>query len=189
MLGLRGPLGAFLIPPRVLRPLAHSGAVRAAFRFLTRWQVALVAFVGSIAVWHVPGAYQAALEQQWLHNLEHLSFALAGALLWLQIVDPARRNELSRSGRVYLGLTVLAAVHLVVDPILLTDGVRYGVYAAQDERLLGLSATADQHWAAVLMTVEELLVLGTAILVLAWPLLLRLTSPSPSPSPPPPDAE
>lgn len=176
MLGLRGPLGAFLIPPRVLRPLARNGAVRAAFRFLTRWQVALVAFVGSIAAWHVPGAYEAALEHQWLHDLEHLSFAFAGALLWLQIIDPGRRNELSRVGRVYLGLTVLAAVHLVVHPILLTGGVRYGVYAHQDERLLGLSATADQHWAAVLMTVEELLVLGTAILVLAWPLLLRLTS-------------
>lgn len=180
MLGLRGPLGAFLLPAPLLGPLARNRAVRAAFRFLTRWQVALAAFVGSIAVWYVPGAYEAALEHQWLHDLEHLSFAVAGALLWLQLVDPARRNELSRAGRAYLGLAALGAVHLVVHPILLTGGVRYGVYARQDERLLGLSPSSDQHWAAVLMTAEELLVLGTAILVLAWPLLLRLTSPAES---------
>lgn len=177
MLGLRGPLSAFLLPARVLRPLARSAAVRVAFRFLTRWQVALAAFVGAVAAWHIPGAYEAALEHRWLHNLEHLSFAVAGALLWLQLVDPARRGELSRLGRIYLGLTVLVAVHLVVHPILLTGGVRYGVYARQPVRLLGLSAAADQHWAAVVMTGEELLVLGTALVVLAWPLLRTVTGP------------
>ena len=96
LLGLRGPIGAFFIPARVLRPLAHNRAVRTAFHFLTRWWVALVAFIAAIAGWHVAAAYEAALEHQWIHDLEHLSFAVAGGLLWLQLVDPARREELSR---------------------------------------------------------------------------------------------
>lgn len=177
MLGLRGPIGAFLIPAPVLRPLAHNGVVRDVFHFLTRWWVALIAFVTAIAAWHVPSDYKAALEHQWLHDLEHLSFAVVGALLWYQLVDPARREELSRKGRALLGIGVLASVHLIVHPILLSGGVRYAVYARQDERLGGISALSDQHWAAVLMTVEEVLVLGTAIVVVAWPLLLGLSSP------------
>ena len=83
---------------------------------------------------------------------------------------------LQRKGRALLALTVLLAVHLIVHPILLSGGVRYGVYARQDERLLGLSALADQHWAAVLMTGEEVLVVGAALVILAWPLLLAFGS-------------
>ena len=55
-------------------------------------------------------------------------------------------------------------------------------HMGQHQLLLDLSPTADQHWAAALMTVEEMLVLGTVILVLAWPLLLKLTS-APPPAP------
>lgn len=174
MLGLRGPIGAFFIPAPVLGPLARNRGVRAVFGVLTSWWVALVAFVVTIAVWHVPSNYDAALRQQWLHDLEHLSFAVAGALLWLQIVDPARRGHLSRKLRALLVIGVLAAVHLIVHPILLSGGVRYSVYARQDERLGGISALSDQHWAAVFMTAEEVLVLGAAILVLVWPMLTTL---------------
>ena len=176
MLGLRGPIGAVFIPAPLLRPLAHSRPVRAVFHFLTQWWVALVWFIAAIAAWHVAGAYEAALEQQWLHDLEHLSFAMAGGLLWYQLVDPARRSTLQRKGRSLLALTVLLSVHLIVHPILLSGGVRYGVYARQDERLFGLSALADQHWAAVLMTGEEVLVVGAALVILAWPLLLAFGS-------------
>ena len=134
LLGLRGPIGAFFIPARVLRPLAHNRAVRTAFHFLTRWWVALVAFIAAIAGWHVAAAYEAALEHQWIHDLEHLSFAVAGGLLWLQLVDPARREELSRQGRALLALTVLLSVHLIVHPVLLSGGVRYKAYARPDEQ-------------------------------------------------------
>lgn len=185
MLGLRGPIGVFLLPAPVLRPLARSRAVRAVFRVVTSWWVAVVLFVAVIATWHVPSMYEAALETQWIHDLEHLSFAVAGALLWLQLVDPARRGKLSRTARAVLALGALAAVHLIVHPILLTGGVRYEAYELQDERLGGLSPLADQHWAAVFMTVEEVLVLGAAIIVLAWPALVRATAPRPAEEPEP----
>ena len=176
MLGLRGPIGAFFIPAPVLGPLARNRAIRTVFHVLTRWWVALGIFVAAVAAWHVPRNYEAALEHQWLHDLEHLSFAVAGALLWLQIVDPARREELSRKSRAVLVIAVLAAVHLIVHPILLTGGVKFKVYALQDERLFGMSALSDQHWSAVFMTTEEVLVLGAAIVVLAWPMLTRLSA-------------
>lgn len=175
MLGLRGPIGAFLIPAPVLGPLARNRAIRFVFHVLTRWWVALGGFIAAVAAWHVPRSYEAALEHQWIHDLEHLSFAVVGALLWLQIVDPARREELSRKSRAVLVIAVLAAVHLIVHPILLTGGVKYRIYALQDERLFGMSAVSDQHWSAVFMTTEEVLVLGAAILVLAWPMLTRLS--------------
>ena len=39
-------------------------------------------------------------------------------------------------------------------------------YVAQPDRLLGLSPVADQHWAAWVMTIEQLLAFGTLTLLL-----------------------
>ena len=47
----------------------------------------------------------------------------------------------------------------------------YAAYRNQPVRLLGLSPLADQHWAAVLMSGEQLLTLGGFAVVLLWPYL------------------
>jgi cytochrome c oxidase assembly factor CtaG len=134
LVALRGPLTFFFLPGRVLRPLARVGALRSFLRFLLRPKVSFAIWAAVLAGWHYPAAYDYVLDHQVVHDLQHVTFVLAGVLVWTQLVDPARRRELRYPGRI-----------------------------AQDERLLGLSPLGDQRLAGVVMMVEQAVTLGTCV--------------------------
>lgn len=161
LVALRGPLAFFLLPPAALRPLARLGALRSALRFLLKPKVSLAFWGAVVASWHVPAAYDAVLSRPALHDLEHGSFVLAGFLVWSQLVDPARRGELRVGGRIFLAVVLFACGQVLADVLLFSFHPLYPAYAAQDERLLGLSALTDQKLAGAVMMAEQLLTLGT----------------------------
>jgi cytochrome c oxidase assembly factor CtaG len=169
IVAIRGPLTFFLLPPAVLGPLARMERLRAFLRVLLRPAVAFVFWAVVIAAWHVPAAYDYALTHQTVHDLEHLSFVVAGVLVWAQLVDPARRAELSRAGRLALAVAVFAAGQVLADVLIFSLRPLYGAYAEQPDRLLGLSPLTDQRLAGLVMMGEQLLTLGTfaAVLLLA----------------------
>src|SRR5262249_41851464 len=102
VLGLRGALLFFLLPAAVLAALARVDVLRRLGSFLLRPHVAVAVWLLAIGGWHVPAAYDAAAAHPALHAVEHASFALAGLLVWIQIVDPARRRRLSPGRRAAL---------------------------------------------------------------------------------------
>lgn len=80
------------------------GARRAAGRLLTRnavprkllWAltlmpVAWVLYVGTVWIWHLRSAYEAALADHFLHDLEHVTFFGTALLFWWPIIEPAPR--------------------------------------------------------------------------------------------------
>lgn len=166
LVAVRGPLCFFLLPPALLRPLAGIAPLRAFLSFLLSPSVAFVLWIASTAAWHVPAAYDYAAEHEPIHDLEHLTFVLAGTLVWAQLVDPARRRALTAAGRVVFAWGLFVVGHLSTHLILLDGVAHYPHYAGQPDRLLGLSPLADQHWAAWVMTIEQLLAFGTLTLVL-----------------------
>jgi len=92
---------------RLLRP---GTPLRRLWRGLTVVSVAWLAHVGAIWFWHLPIAYDAAVADRVVHDLEHLVFFVTAVLFWWPIVQPAPRlrARLSHSGRVvYL---ILAAM-------------------------------------------------------------------------------
>ncbi len=145
--------------------------MRAAGSFLLRPAVAFGLWTAVTAAWHVPAAYGYALAHEHLHDLEHVTFVLAGTLVWAQLVDPARRRALTDAGRIFYAWGLFLAGTLTTHLVLLDGVAHYGAYVRQDERLLGLSSVADQHWAAWVMTIEELVAFGilTAILIRRMP--------------------
>lgn len=169
VVGVRGPLTFFLLPAPVLRRLAATAWPRAAIAFLLRPTTSFVVWAVTLAVWHVPAIYDRALTQSWLHDLEHASFLLAGLLVWSQLIDPARRRALDVRGRLLYAGALFAAAHLFIHPVLFSGKAVYGSYASQPHRLLGLSPVADQHWAGVVMTVEQTATLGVLLLLLLRP--------------------
>lgn len=174
VLAVRGPLTFFMLPAPLLRGLARCRPLRATLRFLLQPWVSFAIWALVIAAWHVPACFDYALAHQWAHYLEHGSFVLAGVLVWSQLIDPARRRALAdRKDRAVYAVALFAAGHTLVHPILFGETAFYLTYVAQDERLLGLSPLRDQHLAAVVMTVEQVLTLGTCALVLLWPSLKR----------------
>src|SRR3954468_19225852 len=116
---VRARLVFCLLPQPVLRRLARVGALRTFFGFLLRPLVAFVLWLSVTAFWHVPAVYDYAVEHEHIHELEHLTFVIAGTLLWAQLVDPARRRELTPGGRILFAWAIFLAGSLTTHIILL----------------------------------------------------------------------
>ena len=166
IVAIRGPLTFFLLPAAILVPLARMGRLRAFLRFLLRPKVAFAIWAVVIAAWHVPAAYDFALEHQAVHDLEHLSFVIAGVLVWTVLVDPARRGEVSVAGRIGLAVALFAAGQILADVLIFAMRPLYPAYAEQPDRLLGLSPLEDQRLAGLVMMGEQLLTLGICVALL-----------------------
>jgi putative membrane protein len=159
VLGLTGPL---LRPLLALRPVAS-------LRWLAHPLVALPLWTLNLYVWHVPYLYEAAVRNDAVHALEHVSFFTAGALMWAAVIEvlpgPAWFGTGAKLGyivAVRLLETVLANVFIWAgSPI-------YGVYDDGSE-LYGISPLRDQGLAGTVMMIEGSLVTLGAI---AW-LFLR----------------
>jgi putative membrane protein len=167
MLAVRGPLILFMLPAPVLSRLGRSRPLRRALRAVTGPWFAVPLWAATLWAWHVPRLYDYAAGHQAVHELQHVSFMVSGLLVWNLLIDPARTNRLTVPGRI----GVAVAVFLLGDPVMgaLLDGrASYPRYAGQPDRLLGLSAQADQHLAAVVMLSEQLLTLGTCGTILLW---------------------
>jgi putative membrane protein len=167
LLAVRGPLCFFLLPRGAVARLARVRAVRALTSFFLRPAVAFVVWASSIAVWHVPALYDAALESQALHGLEHASFVFGGVLVWLQLVDPARRRTaLAPRLRFAYALGMLAVGAALTNTLILNYTPVYPAYAAQTNRPFGLSGLGDQDLAGLIMMAEQLLTVGTVAVVM-----------------------
>ena len=173
LVALRGPLLFFSVPQPLLRVLGHSHSVRRLGGWLGRPQVALGAWALFFGGWHIPAAYDYAARHQAVHDLEHASFVLAGFLVWSLLVDPARQGRLSRGRRLGVAVVLLAMGTAIADLLIFSLHPLYPAYADQAHRVFGLSPLRDQRLAGLVMTVEQLLALGTFVAVIVVPELRR----------------
>jgi putative membrane protein len=169
VVSVRGPLTFFLLPRPLLRAIASRRPLRRLIAFAVRPTTSFALWTVTAALWYVPRFYEAALARPWLHDLEHLSFVVVGTLVWTQLVDPARHGALDVGGRVLYACALFAVTHLVLHPVLFADHPLYTPYVEQPQRLFGLSPLADQHWAGIVMTVEQVVTLGTFLVLLLRP--------------------
>jgi cytochrome c oxidase assembly factor CtaG len=160
LVALRGPLLFFFLPCSLLRPLARAQRLRRLLAFLLRPVASLAVWMLVIASWHVPAAYDYTLRHQTVHHLEHLSFILAGLLVWMQIIDPARRRALGLAQRLGYMLALSSAGALLAAVLILASAPLYPAYAGGGARLLGISPLRDQQLAGIAMIAEQLLTLG-----------------------------
>jgi putative membrane protein len=165
IVALRGPLIFFLLPPWILGPLARVGPLRRFLAFLLRPWVSFFVWAVVFAAWHYPAAYDYVLDHRVVHDLQHVTFVIAGVLVWTQLLDPARRGELRRSGRIALAVALFVSGQILADVLIFSFDPLYPAYGAQDERLLNLSPLADQQFAGVVMMVEQTITLGACV---AW---------------------
>jgi putative membrane protein len=171
VVAVRGPLVFFLLPPAILRPLAAFRPLRAVLSFLLLPLVSLALWAAAVIVWHVPRFYDFAAAHPVVHDLEHASFVAGGLLVWTQLVDPARHGRLRRPQRIFFALAMLVLTQPVVYFLLFSSAPHYGRYAAQPDRIFGLSPLTDQRLAGTAMMVEQLLTLGICVAILLLPYL------------------
>lgn len=168
---VRGPLLFFLLPASVIGLLARFAPLRSTVSFLLRPAVALCVWAVAIGAWHVPAAYDYTLDHETVHDLEHLTFAVAGLLVWTQLVDPARRGRLTTAGRLSYAVALLAMGTILSDVLIFSFRSLYPSYAAQPTRLFGLSPVLDQQLGGLVMEVEQLCTLGIFAAIVLTPLV------------------
>ena len=166
LVAVRGPLALFFLPRGLLVPLARTLWLRRALNVLLRPWVSYVVWVAVLVGWHIPAAYEAGLAHPPVHVVEHLSFVVAGLLVWTQIVDPTGHHRLTVGERAGYAALMFWTGQILAYVIAFSPEVLFDPYAEQAERLLGLSPPTDQKLAAVVMMVEQTLTLGVAFVLL-----------------------
>ncbi len=136
--------------------LAERLTANEAMRALTHPLVALPLWLATYAVWHVPAVYDAALRNHGLLALEHVSYLVAGALLWWCVVQEAPHALDWGKRAAYVFATFLLASPISLLLTLLPDPV-YGFYE-DAHRLWGLTPLEDQQIAGVIMSGSEAIV-------------------------------
>jgi len=134
---------------RGLGPLAHPA-------------FAVVAYIATMWIWHIPAMYDAALEHDTVHVLEHVSFMTVGWLYWWHLLGPVRSHRMT--GMAPVAYMVITKIGVGVLGILITFSRRplYDFYSSQDQ-VWGLTALDDQATAGALMALEQSIVMGIAL--------------------------
>jgi len=151
------------------RRLTRSSLIGRIWRGVTAMPLAWLAYASVLWLWHLPLAYDSALSDRLIHDVEHLSFVLSAVLFWWPVIHPAPRfrRPAPHAGRiVYL---VLGAFQTAALGLLLTLApvVLYRSYAAA-ARPEGLSALDDQAWGGIVMWGLGGLIDMIAVLVLLY---------------------
>lgn len=132
----------------------------------------VIAYVGAMWLWHVPALYDAALESEAVHALEHVTFAAAGFLYWWHLLSPIRsRLRLGGMGPIlYMASTKVLVgflgVLLAFAPERLYDGYGTGAISRW-----GMTPLTDQHVAGLIMGLEQSLVMGVGLAYLFFRML------------------
>jgi putative membrane protein len=125
-------------------------------RALTRPLVALPLWLATYALWHVPLAYEAALDNRFLLDLEHLSYVAVGVCLWWPVFQDEPWQLPSGGKAAYLFAAFVLASPLGLLLALLPSPL-YDTYV-QAPRLWGLQPLEDQQLGGTLMAVSEAIV-------------------------------
>jgi cytochrome c oxidase assembly factor CtaG len=154
-LGLTGPILAPLLHFRITRPL----------RVLTHPVVALSVWAINLYVWHLPAAYDLAVNVDIVHALQHACMLWAGTILWLALIGPLPKPSWFNGWGKLGYILAVRFVGAVLGNVLLWSGtVFYPVYTASDAAR-GLSPLSDQSLAGAAMMIEQSVL---TILMLGW---------------------
>jgi putative membrane protein len=144
VLGLTGPVLAPLLRIRELRWL----------RVFAHPAVALPVWAVNFYVWHLPLLYQGAVENDWVHALEHLLFVSCGVAMWMALLGPLPKPAWFGNAAKLGYILLVRFIGTVLANVLLWSGtVLYPRYAA-GERYWHVSPMSDQSTAGAVMMLE-----------------------------------
>jgi putative membrane protein len=156
LLGNPLPLVLWGLPSRARRPLAATlrprARLRAALSALTSLPVAGVLHVTTLWIWHLPFLYDAAVEHEVVHALEHATFFATAILFWWPIIQPAPRlRPWPHPGFRILYLLVATAQNTALGMLLAVPERAFYPHYVRLAVTLGISAVDDQMLGGGLM--------------------------------------
>ena len=145
------PLLLLGTPAWLVKPLLRQRHALLIAKFLTFPAVAFFLYNADFWLWHAPPLYDATLENEAIHILEHLTFIVFGVIAWWPIFSPLEEGlpRLSLGGQIlylfFSGMpTVALGAGLTFSPPL------YAPYISAP-RIWGISAVTDQQLGGLIM--------------------------------------
>ncbi len=155
VLGMSGPM---------MQPILHIRAIDR-LRFLANPIPAITVWAVNFYVWHLPFMYKAAYENDFVHAVQHFTFLIFGAVMWMPLFGPLPKpawfGSLGKLGYI-VGVRLTAT--LLANVFMWSGTVFYKFYAG-GEAIAGVSPLRDQSTAGVVMMLEESLL---TICLFAW---------------------
>lgn len=160
------------LPENLRRRVAGLFRRRAAFRRGLRavtsaglaWMIFVAVFVG----WHDPRAYNLALQYDWVHDLEHLTFFGSAVLFWWHVTQAGPRLHRRFSAGARIGYLLAAVpVNIAAGAFIAFSGEPIYTYYTTVPRLWGLTVMQDQMLGGVIMWVpgSMMYIVGALILI------------------------
>ena len=153
-----------------VRTLVRSHWVRRAYYRLTNPVVAVGIFLGALYFWQIPYLHDAAVRNDYVHELMHITMLFSGFLFWWLVIDPKpHRSRMHYGLRVlYLGLIVLPNTVLGA-AITFPQSVMYQAYS-EFPQPIALAAITDQQLGGLLLWVvgDMMSILAAGIVMMMW---------------------
>jgi putative membrane protein len=134
------------------------------WRALTNPLAAWIIHAVALWVWHVPVLFEAVLEREWVHTLQHLSFFLSALLFWWALIH-GRARALGYGAAVLFLFTTALHSGLLGALITFATNVWYPGYL-KTTQTWGLTPLEDQQLGGLIMWIPAGLVYVVAGLAL-----------------------
>ena len=146
------PLLLLGTPEWMVKPVLQNKVIFKVAKVLTYPVVAFVLYNADFWLWHAPPLYNATLENQTIHILEHLTFIVFGLLYWWPIFSPSKDLPRLTFGGQILYLFVSGMPSVLLGAGLTFSPPLYAPYIAAP-RIWGISAATDQQLGGLIMWV------------------------------------
>jgi cytochrome c oxidase assembly factor CtaG len=175
LMALSRPVAVFLWAcPRRLRSAlvrgCNSAPVSHVWRFLTDPIVATIVQICALWLWHMPSLFDRALDSEWWHALQHLSFLFSALLFWWSLTRSSHGSNRRAIAAACLFITSMASGALGA-LMAVSSSPWYEGYASIGPQGLapgGLTAAEDQQLAGLIMWIPGGLVHFIAAGVFAY---------------------
>ena len=138
----------------VVRGWKRTG-LDAAFRGLMHPLVVWVLLTVALCFWHLPGPYDAAVRNEWLHDLEHLSFLLVSLQFWTLVIEPyGQRRALGYGATVVFVVSAGFVMGMIGAVLTFAPAPLYGAYLHATQAY-GLTPLDDQQLAGIIMWIPS----------------------------------
>jgi putative membrane protein len=165
------------LPPVLTRtllgPIIRNHSLRQLGAWLTTPIVAWLAMNLSFLGWHIPAAYDFALEHEAWHDVEHLCFLGTSILFWWPLLRPWPTRSPSLGWFMLPYLVLADIVNTVISAFLaFCERPVYGYYL-KEPNIFGINPVTDQRAGAVAMWVIGSLVFLVPAVAITFRLLAR----------------
>lgn len=168
LIGVHNPVLQFFLPRPILEPLARRRSLRAFFRRLRSPLMAIPLYTLVLYAWHIGPAFTAALENDFVHGLQHQSFIAFSALVWWPLIEPNRRRMPGDLWKIPYILGARLPTMFLGLGFVVAKTPFYSSFYGTGERAGGLSALGDQQIGGAIMMVVDIVTLMVVLTGVFW---------------------